>query len=142
MRTLALINGDLSINPDGSYLLYNGAARIRQDLQLALSEEYGTDRFHPTFGSIVRSYLGNPISAQTEQLVRAEVNRIIQNYIVLQQNEVIQDTVVDVAGRFDTSDVVRNVEKVEAKTLLDAIYIHATLITLARKTVTISKQVV
>lgn len=141
MKTLALVNGDLAIGTNGAYLLYSGVSRIKQDLTLALTEEYGTDRFHPTYGSIVQSYLGQVLSAELMQLVRAEVNRVLQNYLVIQQNEVLRDTVVDVANRFDTSDVVQSVDNVAARAVLDTIYLSATLTTLSRETVTISRQV-
>jgi phage baseplate assembly protein W len=141
MKTIALINGDLAIGSDGGYLLYSGVARIRQDLTLALTEEYGTDRFHPTYGSIVTSYLGRVISADIQQLVRAEVNRVLQNYLIIQQNAVIRDTVVDVQGRYDTSDVVQSVDSITARALLDTIYIQATLTTLSRETISITRQV-
>lgn len=141
MKTLALVNGDLAIGTNGAYLLYSGVARIKQDLTLALTEEYGTDRFHPTYGSIVQSYLGQVLSAELMQLVRAEVNRVLQNYLVIQQNEVLRDTLVDVANRFDTSDVVQSVDNVAARAVLDTIYLSATLTTLSRETVTISRQV-
>lgn len=141
IKTLALVNGDLAIGTNGAYLLYSGVSRIKQDLTLALTEEYGTDRFHPTYGSIVQSYLGQVLSAELMQLVRAEVNRVLQNYLVIQQNEVLRDTVIDVTNRFDTSDVVQSVDNVAARAVLDTIYLSATLTTLSRETVTISRQV-
>jgi phage baseplate assembly protein W len=141
MKTLALVNGDLAIGTNGAYLLYAGVSRIKQDLTLALTEEYGTDRFHPTYGSIVQSYLGQVLSAELMQLVRAEVNRVLQNYLIIQQNEVLRDTLVDIANRFDTSDVVQSVDNVAARAVLDTIYLSATLTTLSRETVTISRQV-
>jgi phage baseplate assembly protein W len=141
MKTLALINGDLAIGTNGGYMLYDGVNRIRQDLTLALTEEYGTDRFHPTYGSIVQSYLGQVLSADLMMLVRAEVNRVLQNYLVIQQNEVLRDSLVDIANRYNTSDVVRSVESVQARAVLDTIYLSATLTTLSRETVTITRQV-
>jgi phage baseplate assembly protein W len=141
MKTLALVGGDLAIGSDGGYLLYDGVARIKQDLTLALTEEYGTDRFHPTYGSIIQSYLGHPNTEEIRQLVRAEVNRVLQNYLIIQQHDVLRDTVIDVAGRYSTSDVVQSVSAIEVRALLDTIYVYATLTTLARDTVTISRQV-
>jgi phage baseplate assembly protein W len=141
IKTLALVNGDLAIGTNGAYLLYSGVSRIKQDLTLALTEEYGTDRFHPTYGSIVQSYLGQVLSAELMQLVRAEVNRVLQNYLIIQQNEVLRDSLVDVANRYDTSDVVQSVDNVAARAVLDTIYLSATLTTLSRETVTISRQV-
>lgn len=141
MKTLALIHGDLVIDNSGGYQFYSGAPRIKQDLTLALTEEYGFDRFHPKYGSIIRNYLGQVISPEMQALVRAEVNRVLQNYIILQQSSVLRDTVVDVQGVFDTSDVVRSVDDITVKTLLDTIYLSATLTTLARESITISRQV-
>lgn len=89
----------------------------------------------------MQAYLGQVLSADIMQLVRAEVNRVLQNYLVIQQNEVIRDTVVDVQGRYDTSDVVQSVDNVAARSVLDTIYITATLTTLSRESVTISRQV-
>jgi phage baseplate assembly protein W len=141
VHTFALVHGDLVINTDGGYTLYNGAARIKQDLTLALTEEYGFDRFHPKYGSIIRNYLGQIISPEMQALVQAEVNRVLQNYIIIQQNSVLRDTVVDVQGVFDTSDVVRSVDDITVRTLLDTIYLSATLTTLARESITITRQV-
>ena len=141
MKTFALVHGDLVIDTSGSYQFYSGAPRIKQDLTLALTEEYGFDRFHPKYGSIIRSYLGQIISPEMQSLVQAEVNRVLQNYIILQQNSVLRDTVVDVEGVFDTSDVVRSVDDITVRTLLDTIYLSATLTTLARESITITRQV-
>jgi phage baseplate assembly protein W len=141
MKTLALSHGDLVISGDGGYQLVSGAPRIRQDLTLALSEEYGTDRFHPGYGSIVTNYLGRVITPDLQQLVRAEVNRVLQNYLITQQNEVLRGTYVDIKGRYDTRDVVRSVDDITVRTFLDAIYVTATLTTLARETITIARAV-
>jgi phage baseplate assembly protein W len=141
MRSLALIQGDLAIDGTGDYLTFSGVDRIRQDLTLALTETFGSDRFHPSWGSILDQYLGQPITPELEQAVKAEVNRVVQNYITLQQQEVLRDSQVDIAGRFDTSDVVRNVDGIQSRILYDTIYVSATLTTLARETVTISRQV-
>lgn len=141
MQTLALVNGDLVIGGAGGYATLSGVERIRQDLTLALWEEYGTDRFHPRFGSIIKQYLGSPITPELQQLVKAEVNRVIQNYIAIQQAEVVRGTQYDVTGRYDTSDVVRSLDQIDVRTTLDAIYVMAALTTLARERVTVSRQV-
>lgn len=141
MQTLALQNGDLVIDGTGSYGMVSGAPRIRQDMTLALLEDYGSDRFHPKWGSTIKNFLGNVISEDMQQLVRGEVNRVVQNYILIQQAQVLRDTTFDVAGQFDTSDVVRGVTSIEVATTLDAIFVSVNLVTLARDTVTISRQV-
>lgn len=141
MKTLALKNGDLTL-AQGGYQLFTGVDRIRQDLTLALLEEYGTDRFHPKWGSIIMRYIGNVISPELQLLVRAEVNRVVQNYIAIGQAEIIRDSAVDVKNRFTTSDVVRRLVDIKTSTYQDRIDVLLALETLARETVSIKKQVV
>lgn len=141
MQTLALIHGDLLVDSSGNLLMYSGTDRIRQDLTLALTEEYGANHFHPKWGSIVKNYIGNPITQNLQQLVQAEVNRVVQNYITLQQSSVLRNTTYDIAGVFDTSDVVQSVGPLSVSTSFDTVYISATLTTVDRQTVTITKQV-
>jgi phage baseplate assembly protein W len=140
IKTLALVNGDLML-AQGGYLLYTGVQRIRQDLSLALLEEYGFDRFHPRWGSVIMRYIGNVITPELEMMVRAEVNRVVQNYMVIQQAEVLRDTQLDVKGRFTTSDVVRSLLSLSTAANTDRIDVHLALETLSRQVVTIKKQV-
>lgn len=126
---------------DGGYQLYSGVDRIRQDLQLALREEYGSDRFHPKWGSIILRYIGQIQSQHLEMLVRAEINRVLQNYIAVQQAEVLRDSQVDVKNRFTTSDVVRRVTAMVTDMQLDRINVALSLETLSRETVRIKRQV-
>lgn len=141
MKTLALQNGDLTL-AQGGYRLFTGVDRIRQDLTLALLEEYNTDRFHPRWGSVIMRYIGNVITPELQLLVRAEVNRVVQNYIAISQAEILRDTVVDVKNRFTTSDVVRRIVAITTTTHIDRIDVKLSLETLARDVVTIAKQVV
>lgn len=141
MQTLALVHGDLFIDSTGQYATYTGAARIRQDLTLALTEQYGANKFHPKWGSIVGNYIGNPLTVDIQQLVQAEVNRVVQNYIVLQQAQVLRNTTYDIAGVFDTSDVVQAVGPITVSNQFDTIFVSATLTTIARETITITRQV-
>jgi phage baseplate assembly protein W len=140
MKTLALINGDLQL-AQGGYRLFTGTDRVRQDLTLALLEEYNTDRFHPRWGSVIMRYIGNVISPELQLLVQAEVNRVVQNYIAICQAEILRDTVVDVKNRFNTSDVIRRIIDIQTSTFEDRINVALRLETLARETITIKKQV-
>lgn len=141
MQQLGLINGDIAID-SGDPMMISGADRIRQDLALALSEEFGDDRFHPTWGSIIKRYLGQLINPQLQQLVRAEVLRVVKNYIAVQSAGVLADTQVDIVGRFDTSDVVRQIMSVQTQATFDTINVVVALQTLDRNTFQIRKQLV
>jgi phage baseplate assembly protein W len=141
VETLGLINGDFALD-SGNLMTLSGPDKIRQDLALALSEEFGADRFHPQWGSIIKQYLGRIVNAQLQMMVRAEVLRVVKNYIAVQRTEVLADTVVDIVGRFDTSDVVRQITSVDTRANTDTINVVLTLQTLSRTQVTIRKQLV
>ena len=147
MQQLALVHGDLMIGTDGSYLMVTGAQRIQQDLTLALSDIYGTDRFHPSWGSILPEYLGNINNATMLTLVKAEVNRVLQNYLTITQSGVIQQSMMNVANNnnpgasYTTSDVVRSVDSINVSATLDTIYVSVSLTTLAGQSITIGQKV-
>lgn len=144
---LALVHGDLMIGTDGGYLMVTGAQRIQQDLTLALSDIYGTDRFHPSWGSILPEYLGNINNATMLTLVKAEVNRVLQNYLTITQSGVIQQSMMNVANNnnpgasYTTSDVVRSVDSINVSATLDTIYVSVSLTTLAGQSITIGQKV-
>lgn len=135
------------IGTDGSYLMVTGAQRIQQDLTLALSDIYGTDRFHPSWGSILPEYLGNINNATMLTLVKAEVNRVLQNYLTITQSGVIQQSMMNVANNnnpgasYTTSDVVRSVDSINVSATLDTIYVSVSLTTLAGQSITIGQKV-
>jgi phage baseplate assembly protein W len=141
LKTLALRNGDLIAGPQGHETI-SGAAKISTELGLALGEAFGHDRFHPSWGSTLASYVGLPISSVTPTLVKAEVNRVVQAYIQIQQAEVINDAQTPGArSRFSTADVVSSVSNITAQVSFDTIYIALVLRTMAGETVTLSKAV-
>lgn len=147
IEQLALIHGDLMIGTDGSYLMVTGAQRIQQDLTLALSDLYGTDRFHPSWGSILPQYLGNINSASMQTLVKAEVNRVLQNYLTITQSGIIQQSMMNVTNNNDptqsysTADVVRSVDSITVSATLDTIYVSVQLTTLAGQTITVGQKI-
>lgn len=141
MLTFGLLSGDFALD-SGNFLTITGKDKIRQDLALALSEEFGDDRFHPQWGSIIKRYLGQLVNPQLQQLVKAEVLRVVKNYIAVQQADVLADSQVDVMGRFNTSDVVRQVLAVNTSATRDTINVVLVLETLDRTSVQIRKQLV
>lgn len=147
MEQLALVHGDLMIGTDGSFLMVTGAQRIQQDLTLALSDVYGTDRFHPSWGSILPNYLGNINNATMQTLVKAEVNRVLQNYLVITQSGVIQQSMMNVTNNnnpgasYSTADIVRSIDSINVTATLDTIYVSVQLTTLAGTSITIGQKV-
>lgn len=140
MKTLALQSGDLVVGPQGHKTI-TGSQRIRQDLALALGEPYGHDRFHPGWGSMLPNYVGQPITGDTELIVRSEVARVVQNYIEVQQSEIVNDTLRGDRSRFTTADVVARLDNIKTSISYDAIRVSLGLVTQSRESLTISRTV-
>lgn len=140
MKTLALASGDLMVG-SGGHQTVSGARKIRQDTAVALGEVYGADRFHPDLGSVLGDYIGQAIDAETEMLVRAEVGRVIAQYVATQDREVLRDHLAQRRSRFNASDVVTGITHITAKASFDQIQVRANLITQAGEQVQVSRTV-
>lgn len=138
MKTFALIQGDLSPS-GGGYLLYEGAARINQDLTLALREEYGTDPFHPRWGSVLKQYIGLPITADIKARTLTEINRVINNYITIQNARIVQDSNTSTASRYSTDDVVQAVSHMSSQQIYDSLVVSVTLQTISRQSISLNQ---
>lgn len=140
MKTLALAGGDLVVGAAGHQTI-SGTAKIRQEIALALGEEYGSDRFHPELGSVLVQYVGQPVTDETDMMVKAEVGRVIQQYIAVQSREVLRDNLAQRASRFDASDVVTGITSVTADLDLDTVKVTIGLVTQSGAQVQISRTV-
>lgn len=140
MKTLALSNGDLVIGADGLKML-DGPSKIRQDIALALAENYGDDPYNPAWGSVLPRYLGEPITDDTPMLVQAEVNRILQQYMANQQTRLATASLNNTQHTVSTSEVIRTVNSIDVSVLYDTVTVLISLTTMAGQTMTISRTV-
>jgi phage baseplate assembly protein W len=138
VKTLALIQGDLSPAP-GGYLMFSGADKIHQDLSLALREEYGGDPIHPRWGSILQTLVGGPLTAEMRQSVLSEINRVISNYITVQNARIIQDSTTNSVSSLMQDDVVQSVSSMSAQQIYDSIVVRVALQTVSRQNIIISQ---
>lgn len=140
MKTLALSNGDLVVGHVGHEVL-TGSSKIRQDLALALGERLGNDRFHPSWGSVLPMWIGQPIDESTPLEVRSEVARVINHYIATRDEYILEDKRLGSKSRFDTSDIVRSVTGIKVRVDLDNIRVSVSLLTVAGTKITINRTV-
>ncbi|MET7363283.1 hypothetical protein ABZS76_33265 [Streptomyces sp. NPDC005562] len=140
MKTLALVGGDLALG-DGGYRTLTGAARIRQDLALALAESYGHDPYHPAYGSVLEAYIGEPLTAELELLVRSEVVRVVQEYVAAQQASIAADALSGSRSRFSHQDVVKQVQSITTDIAYDVLKVRIAIRTEAGETVRIARTV-
>src|SRR5687767_6652535 len=101
--------------------MLEGPAKIRQDLALALGEEYNTDPFHPGWGSVLIKYLGEPVTEDTPMLVQAEVNRVIQQYMANQQALLEAASLSGRAHTLGTSEIIRTVNSIDVSVSYDSV---------------------
>lgn len=140
MKTLAIADGDLVVTPYGHETI-SGSFKIRQELVCAFLEPLGNDRFHRDWGSLLPEYIGQPLTDELELLALSEANRVVQNYVTVQQREVLNDYSGQHASRFSTSDVVRQVNDIRVSVSLDTITISVVLTTQAGESVTLTSEV-
>ncbi|MFF7198192.1 hypothetical protein ACFZAM_31350 [Streptomyces sp. NPDC008079] len=140
MKTLALVSGDLAIG-DGGYQMLTGGPRIRQDLALAMAEPYGHDTYHPEYGSVLASYIGEPLTAELELLVRSEVVRVLQQYVAAQQADIATDALATARSRYSYADVVDAVTSVAAEVSFSTVKVLVGLRTRAGAAVNVVRTV-
>lgn len=140
MKTLALSGGDLVLGSGGLQML-DGPAKIRQDIALALGEDYGGDPYHAGWGSVLQQYIGSSIGDDTPMLVQAEVNRILQQYISNQQARLSAAALNNTQHTMSTAEMIKTVNAVDVSVLFDTITVQINLTTMAGQTMTISRTV-
>lgn len=126
MRTLAVVDGDLSLS-GSSYAMLDGAPKVAQDLRLALGEPLGNDRFHPGWGSRLVDMVGLPLDEATRFGVEQEARRVITNYAAVQRDKIQRDTLTASRSRYQTSDVVAEVQDVRVTATLDTVQVEILL---------------
>ena len=140
MHTLALQDRDLAITPGKGFTLYTGTKRLQQDLTLALGEEYGNDRFHPNWGCVLVRFIGLPINDTLRHEVEAEVSRVVNNYLIAQQEFVRQDLIKQVQSRFTTADLMAEVVSIKTRLQQDTIDVVIEIRNLDRTSILVQAQ--
>lgn len=118
MKTLAIQNGDLVIGPTGHEVV-SGVQKISQDILLAIIERYGSDPYHPRWGSLLDRYVGQIMTDAVLFDIQQEALRVVSNYIAVQTSQIQQDVLVSQGSRFSASDVVRDVSDIQVSVAED-----------------------
>lgn len=134
MKALEIKNGDLVIGR-GGYATVSGVAKLRQDLSVAVREPYGTDRFHPRWGSLLAEYVGGVLNEYSKMQVIGEVQRICANYIAVQQDQMAAANAEGRRPTFTSGEVVESVQSIEVRQTFDRLHVRVILRTLSGETV-------
>jgi hypothetical protein len=140
MRDFLLQNGDLVIGQAG-YQEVTGQAKIVQDLTSATVTPYGSNRFHQGYGSVLATKVGQPETGLTQGQVNAEVQRIVNNYIMTQQMILQSYQNRGFASPYNNDDLVAAVPGIDVVVSTDTITVNAQIKTAANQTVSLNTAV-
>jgi phage baseplate assembly protein W len=140
MDTWLVANGDLVL-AGGTFATLSGPAKIQQDLGIASLTPYGSDRFHPKWGSVLGQYIGSPVGPMTQALLQSEINRLISNYQKVQLNRMNTVITQGYATVYGLNDLVGSVQSITVTQNYDSFSINATVVTMAGTTVSINSSV-
>ena len=140
MIGLQIENGDLQIGATG-FATVSGAAKVFQDLSIATLEPYGCDRFHPKWGSLLYNHVGDAITPVVSTLVESEVARLINNYVLVQQDAISSRVAQGLASQFSTDEVVSSIESINVTQHQDFLTVAVTVKTVSGQSVALTSQV-
>lgn len=109
MKTLALADGDLVLSGRG-HATVDGVFKTMQDIGIALREEFGIDRFHPNWGSLLPNMIGRPFDESVLLDVRTEVTRVVNNYLNVQRDTVLRRAS---GASVSSAEIIDRVDKVQ-----------------------------
>jgi phage baseplate assembly protein W len=113
IRDLQLIGGDLVASGRG-FATVTGTDYVRQRVATALTEPYGSDPYHPEWGSALRGYLGAPQDAGTPTMLTSEVSRVLAQLIAAQQLLITASALAGTRSQLAAADVIASVDSVDA----------------------------
>lgn len=140
MKTFQLRSGDFVVGA-GGFVEISGTQKVYQDLSVLVREPLGGDRFHPEWGGILGEFIGETITGEVAADVKNEISRLIQNYMVMQANQISADNAMSRRPRFRPEEIVAGVDSIEVQTLHDRINVRVRVRTAAGESVDIVRTV-
>jgi len=140
LKALEIRNGDLVVGA-GGYTTIEGAAKVQQDLGVAVREPYGSDRFHPRWGTLLHEYVGTAVSEVSEMRIQAEVARIVQNYMRTQGEALARDVSTNRRTRFSKDELVERVESISIRQEFDRFRVRVIVRTFSNTDIAIIRSV-
>ena len=144
MYGLKLVNGDFDMKGDGNITEVNGRSRIAQELACWLLEPIGTDAMYSNFGSTLDSSIGSPIINESLMDIRAEVTRVVNNYVSYQRQQIQEarnSTTEDFINAWKPEDIVSTVDDIGIESMADTVKVVVKLTTMAGNEITVEQVV-
>lgn len=123
MKSPQLVAGDFVVG-SGGFVMVSGTQKVYQDLSVLVRETLGEDRFHPRWGTILGDFIGTPIGQSSEADVRNEINRVIQNYMIMQSAQVRGDVAMSRRPRFRPDEIVSAIDGIDIQQVQDRLNVR------------------
>ena len=140
MKTLQVSDGDLVL-ANGAFATITGPQKVNQDIEIGVLTPYGSDRFHPRYGSVFSNYIGIPVGPGTAALIKAELTRVINNYQRVQLYKIQQANLQGLASPFSQGEVVTSIGKIDVAETYDSFNVAASVNTSSGNSVNVSTTV-
>ena len=140
MLTLSIVNGDFDLS-GGTFQTITGATKISQDLGIASLTSYGSNKFHPKYGSVLQSYIGSPINRTTQSLIQSEITRLINNYQNIQIRKMNAYILQGLQSPYGQNDLIKSVQGINVTQNSDSFNINVILITMSGQAVPIASTI-
>lgn len=132
MYTFKIVDGDIAVRGDGLVSDVSGAKRIEQELACWILEPINTDKMYPSFGSVMSSFIGSPAMNDYLLDIRAEVSRIVNNYISYQKKQVEEyrsGSETDFINAWHDDDLIQTVNEIDVSVVADTVRVRVRLTT-------------
>jgi hypothetical protein len=137
--SLAISNGDISYGPKGLNTV-TGANKLVQDLSCCILEPLGTDYNDPNFGSIIEGgidadgnvyhgLIGSNNDQDVAAMIQAEIQRICQNYQMLQVQRNQNDLSTYGSSTLTAGEALLGVSNINIQQVETMVHMTATLTT-------------
>lgn len=130
--SLSIANGDL-VTQGSDLAVVWGIDKLKQDLQLWVTERYGGDRFNPKMGSVLQDYIGTVITPRTKAEIYDEVMRVLDNYQRVQMYGFKREP-----RNYSMTELLDEVENVSVNVTYDTVSVSVSVRTVARDNTTIT----
>lgn len=124
MRTWKISESDVSVRGDGWLNELKGYERVAQEMSCWLLEPVGTDPLYPNFGSRLSEMVGSAIGSGTTEDVRAEVMRVLENYMSYTRARIEESRTLDATTfveMWGNGEVLSSIDSVRVDSVADTV---------------------
>jgi phage baseplate assembly protein W len=140
MQTISIVDGDFDLS-GGTFKTITGATKIQQDMGIASLTPYGSNKFHPKYGSVLQSMIGHPTNSTTQSLIQSEITRLINNYQNIQIRKMNAYILQGLRSPYGQDDLIQSVQSINVTQNFDSFNISVILLTMSGQAIPIGSTI-